>query len=229
MKTTAERDTRKNSGANRETTVEHWDGTYDYTSREVVAVLPDEKSLDAAIDTLFSRGIDRAQISVLAERAMLPRSVTALEDDPVAPLGAYMSPSSRTEIEAASVGLPVFVAGVGSYALVLASGGSLAVALSALLLSGAVGGGIGGLLAHTIAKHHTRSIAGQIASGGLLVWVNPRTRAQEEAAIDVLRRNGGRDVHVHEVNRRWGVESVPFHDAQPDPFLENEHRRSPAN
>lgn len=208
------------------TVADEHESTFEYASREVVAVLPDEKSLDAAIETLLGSGIDRAQVSVLAEKSKLARPATLLADDPEAPLGAYMSPVSRTEIEAAFVGLPVFIAGVGSYAVVLASGGSLAVALAALLLSGAAGGGLGGLLAHTISRGHNLSITRQIASGGLLVWISTRSRAQEKAAMDVLEKHGGRDVHVHEIFRKWGIDSVPFHDAQPDPFLENEHRPS---
>ncbi|WP_353643293.1 hypothetical protein [Mesorhizobium sp. WSM2239] len=99
-------------------------------------------------------------------------------------------------------------------------------AFASLLLAGAAGAGIGGLLAHTIARHHRESIAAQLAKGGLLLWVQTRNLAQENTAIQVLNGHHGRHVHVNHVERAWEVEEVPFYDAQPDPFLEG---RSPAS
>jgi hypothetical protein len=200
-----------------------------YGSCEAVGVLPDEKELEAAVDELLLSGFDRQQISVLASR---PRwsggsktdaeisGVSELEDDPRARLSAFISPDSRTEIEAAAVGIPFYAASIGGYAAMVASGGSLALAFAALLLAGAAGASLGGLLAHTIARHHREAIAAQIAKGGLLLWVQTRSLAQENKAIEVLNGHHARNVHVHDVKRAWGAENVPFYDAQPDPFLE---------
>lgn len=200
-----------------------------YGSCEVVGVLPNEKELEAAVGDLLLSGFDRQQISVLANR---PRwsggsnfdpdvsEISELEDDPRARLGAFISHDSQTEIEAAAVGVPLYAASVGGYAAMVASGGSLALAFAALLLAGAAGASLGGLLAHTIARHHREAIAAQIAKGGLLLWVQTRSLAQENKAIEILNGHHARNVHVHDVKRTWGVENVPFYDAQPDPFLE---------
>ncbi|MCT7377854.1 hypothetical protein [Chelativorans salis] len=201
-----------------------------YGSPEVVGVLPTENELEAAVDELLLSGFDRQQISVLANRpsqgdgndpsAEIP-SVSALEDDPRTRLDAFVSSDSRAEIEAAAVGLPLYAAAVGGYAAVVASGGSLALALAALLLAGTAGGALGGFLTHTVSQRHHDAIGAQIARGGLLLWVQARNLAQENRAIQVLNAHHGRHVHVHNIERAWGIEDVPFHDAQPDPFLEH--------
>jgi hypothetical protein len=200
-------------------------GSFRYDAREVVGVFDSEGSFEEVIDELLVRGFDRSQLSVLASRSQFETSIRALEDDPATLLGGYMSSSSRTELEAAAVGFPMLIAGVGSYIVVMiGTGGTLAFALSALLLAGAAGGGTGWLLAHTIARRHRDAIAKQLAAGGLVVWVSVREPDQESTALEVLKFCGGHDVHVHQVEREWGLKDVPFYDVQPDPFLENEHR-----
>jgi hypothetical protein len=200
-----------------------------YGSPEVVGVLPTEAEVEAAVDQLLVSGFDRQQISVLADRlncsegdnrvSDLPR-VSKLEDDPQTHLGAYVSSDSRAEIEAAAIGVPIYAAAIGGYGAVVASGGSLALALAALLMAGAAGGSLGGLLAHTISHRHHNAVAAQLAKGGLLLWVQARSLDQENRAIRVLNAHHGRHVHVHNIERAWGIENVPFHNAQPDPFLE---------
>jgi hypothetical protein len=204
-----------------------------YGKPEVVGVFPDEAELEAAVDQLLLSGFDRQQISVLANwpsrsegrgsAAGIP-AATALEDDPRTRPGAFVLSASRTEFEAAAVGPPVYVAGLGGYAAVVASGGSLALALAALLLVGAGGACLGGFLARTIARSHREAIAAQVARGGLLLWVQVRSADQEGRAMRVLKEHGARHVHLHCIEREWGIEDVPFHEAQPDPFLE---RRPP--
>ncbi|YCI06175.1 general stress protein (plasmid) [Ensifer sp. D2-11] len=198
-----------------------------YGSPEVVGVLPTEDELEAAVDELSFSGFDRQQISVLAyqskgaERggtsAKFP-PLSLLEDDPHTRLGAFVSSDSLAEIEAAAVGVPIYAAAIGGYAAVVASGGSLALALAALLLAGTAGGTLRGFLAHTISQHHRDPVAAQLANGGLLLWVQARNLDQENKALQVLHAHHGRHVHVHHLKRAWGTEDVPFHNAQPDPF-----------
>ena len=204
------------------------DGEVLYRSQEVVGVLPNEDELESVIDEFFCAGFDRYQISVLAYRgagdegstgSVADAFVADMEDDPRAPLGAYVSLHSRAELQAAAVGVPTYVLGVGGCAVVVASGGSLAFALAALLLAGAAGASLGGLLARTIARHHHDAVTAQVAQGGLLLWVRVRSLAQEKKAIQLLTNHRGRHVHVHDVERGWGIDAVPFHNAQPDPFL----------
>jgi hypothetical protein len=204
-------------------------GVTRYHVREVVGLFATPADLQAAIDELMLGGFDRAQISVLGKRTHVDdhfkhlfdsASSQSLEDDAEAPRDA--PDDSRAEIEAATVGVPIYLLGVGSMAVVIASGGSLALAMGALMLGGAVGGGVGGLLAHAIGKEHHERIAEQVERGGLLLWVQPRNAEQERAAAAVLKQSHASDVHVHQISREWGIRDMPLHDAQPDPLLERE-------
>jgi hypothetical protein len=200
-----------------------------YQVREVVGLFTTPSDLQAAVDQLMLDGFDRAQISVLGKRTHVTdhfrhlfsgTSSQSLEDQKDAPQDAPAD--SGAEIEAAAVGMPIYLLGVGSMAVVIASGGSLALAVGALVLGGAAGGGVGGLLAHTIGKEHHQQIAEQIKRGGLLLWVQPRDAEQEQAALSVLKHHHAGDVHVHQISREWGIRDVPFSDAHPDPLLERD-------
>jgi hypothetical protein len=201
-----------------------------YQVREVVGLFSTPANLQAAVDQLEMGGFDRSQISVLGKHAQLEdhlphlsggASSKSLEDDKDVPRDAP-DDDSGPEFEAAAVGIPIYVLGVGGLAVVIASGGSLALAVGALVLGGAVGGGVGGLLAHAIGKDHRDNIAEQVRQGGLLLWVQPRNAEQEKKATELLKKNSASDVHVHQVSREWGMREVPFHDAQPDPALEHD-------
>ena len=52
-----------------------------------------------------------------------------------------------------------------------------------------------------------------------MLWVRTDDEAREEKALDVLRAAHAEDIHVHTITLPSGVDTVPFHDAQPDPFL----------
>ncbi len=213
------------------------DMSISYRSPEVVGVLPDENDFEAAVDELLVSGFDRQQISILANWPSWSEgsngvrhipTLSELEDDPGTHLGVFISSASRTEFEAAAAGIPIYALGIGGYVAVVASGGSLALAFAALLLVGGAGSSLGGFLAHTIAGHHRDAIAAQIAQGGLLLWVQARSLDQEARAVQVLKGHRGYHVHVHHIDRAWGIEDVPFYDAQPDPFLEQRPPRKRA-
>jgi hypothetical protein len=199
------------------------EGMFAYPVREVVGVFSTEQAMADAIEELMLQGFNRRQISVLAARHRIKRTIAELEDSPYVEREGYASSHSRVELEAAVIGLPIYVAGLGSYAAVIASGGTLAFAIAALILAGAAGGGAGGLLAHTIGQHHRSDVARQLSNGGLVVWVSVRDSQEEETASACLERRGARDIHTHEIARAWGIEDVPFYDVQPDPLLENDH------
>jgi phosphoserine aminotransferase len=43
--------------------------------------------------------------------------------------------------------------------------------------------------------------------------------AAEKRALAILQRCGARSVHIHRVEREWGLKDRPLHDRQLDPFL----------
>jgi hypothetical protein len=45
----------------------------------------------------------------------------------------------------------------------------------------------------------------QLDRGGVLLWVHLRDATAEERALDVLRRHGARDVHMHDIPATAGA------------------------
>ena len=202
------------------------EGNWTYPVREAVAVFADADSWEQAVTDLEMSGFDRAGVSVLgssgAIKARVGRlygSIAEAEDDPRAPRSAFVSRGSRLEGEAAAISVPLFIAGLTGAWAVVASGGALAASVAALLLGSVGGAGVGALLARTIARHHRHSVAEQLALGGLVLWVSVPNARAEARVLEVLRRHGGRHVHVHETMREWGPRQRPLSDEQVDPLL----------
>jgi VIT1/CCC1 family predicted Fe2+/Mn2+ transporter len=200
--------------------------TWTYRARETVGVFADPDALEAAVDALERAGFDRAAISVLASEETvrervghLYRSAAEAADDSRAPQAAFVSRHSRVEGKAAAVGIPFQIGGfAGAYAVV-AGGGTLAAAIAATILGGAVAGGLGALLAHAVARHHAERVREQLARGGLVLWVGTPDAEAEKRALEVLQKCGASAVHVHTIEREWGVKDRPLQDAQLDPLL----------
>lgn len=202
------------------------EGNWTYTVREAVAVFADADAWEEAVMDLEMSGFDRAAISVLGSTEDVKarvghryNSITEAEDDPRAPRSAFVSRGSRLEGEASAITFPFFIAGLTGAWAVVASGGALAAAVAAMLLGSVGGAGLGGLLARTIARHHHQTVAEQLALGGLVLWVSVPNARAEARALEVLRRRGGRHVHVHETMREWGPRQRPLSDEQVDPLL----------
>ena len=132
---------------------------------------------------------------------------------------AYVSPDSRTEGLAALVAAPVYVAGAGIAAVVATGGMALIPTIAVVAGSGLAAGGVGLILARVFGRHHAERVQAQVAAGGLLLWVHMPDENRDAEVMEILRRNGAHDVHIHVAKRSWGVSDVPLHDAQPDPLL----------
>lgn len=199
-----------------------------YLVREAVAVFADANALETAVDALEAAGFNRAGISVLGtDHAgdfihQTYRSVVDIEDDKNAPQAAYVSADSRVEGEAEAVAVPFLIGGLAGAAAVAASGGILAAAIAATILGGAAGAGLGSLLVRAVAHRHAAEIERQLALGGLVLWVNVPNEEAEQRALAALNKAGGRDVHVHTIERQWGPRSRPLSEVQADPFLERD-------
>lgn len=198
-----------------------------YHVREAVGVFSKPESLEAAVDQLEASGFSRADISVLADdktvRERLGRlygSVTEIVDDPRAPLTAYISRDSREEGEAAAVSVPLYIGGVLGGLAVVASGGAMALAFAAAIGLGAVGAGVGGLLARVVAHRHIDHIWEQLSQGGLVLWVSVSDDEAAARALKILVAAGASHAHLHEFDREWSLKNRPASVAQADPFLE---------
>jgi hypothetical protein len=167
------------------------------TIREVVAVFDDAKSLDNAVNTLETRGFDRAAFSLLASEDAVAQKlgqryqqIKEMEDNPKAPRETFFSRVSRLEAEYlpapafALIGA-VVLAGIGTIvpALIAAGGGAL----------------IGAALGRVMHEHYAKRVHEQLMRGGLLLWVNVRNAGEEKTALEVLRAHSAHDVHAHDI------------------------------
>jgi hypothetical protein len=174
-------------------------------------------------------GFDRAAISVLATDAKaieqvgrFYRSVREIEDSGRILRGAFVSRDSRTEGEAAAVGIPIYIGGFAGAAAVAASGGALALAIAGAITGATVGAGLGAILAATIARHHAASVQDQLFKGGLILWVSVPNAVAEKRAVAILNKMEAWDVHVHEFEHEWSPSDIPLFVARPDLFLEKD-------
>lgn len=197
------------------------------TVREVVAVFHDAEKLEAAADELVKAGFPQSRLNVIGDQKSVAKRlghhfepVEVMEDDPRVPQQAFTVRSDRLTAETAAFGLPLYVGAMGGALLVVASGGALAMVLLGAAAGGAVGGGLGAVIAETIGKSHADRLEAQLREGGILFWVAVNDDSEETLASDILKRSGGADVHAHEIERTFGEEVSWFKNHNPDPFLD---------
>lgn len=198
-------------------TVQEGDQIYD--EREAVAIFPDEASLNKAVDELMQAGIQRKDLSLLADSKTVPGKgvdSASLEDKDFVERKDYATPGSRTEAMAALVSIPVYIAGAGTAAV---TGGALISTIAVVSGAGLAAGAVGLILARVFGKHHAQRVQEQIAEGGILLWVHLPDNTKDAKVLDILRRNGANDAHLHVVKRSWGVSDVPLNSTEPDPLL----------
>jgi len=158
------------------------------TVREVVGVFASKNDLQAAIDELLSFGFHRAELSLLAsEEAVNEKlgsgfaNVRAVEDDPVIPRTAYVSPEAIGDAQGGIVSGLVYAGATAAAGTVLISGGAIVAALVAASLVGGAGGIVGALLAKWLGDNHAQYLQTQVDHGGLLLWVRTRDANAEIA------------------------------------------------
>lgn len=202
------------------------DGDQIYEEREVVAIFHDEASLNNAIDELMQTGIRRQDLSILTDSKSVPGKKGKAQDTPedmadknFVEHDDYVSPDSRTEGMAALVCVPLYVAGAGVAAVATGGAAALISTVAIVAGSGLAAGAVGLLLARVFGRHHAERVQEQIAKGGLLLWVYLPEKGRDAKVMEILRRNGAQDVHLHVVKRSWGVSDVPGYDVEPDPLL----------
>lgn len=178
--------------------------THTTTIREAVGIFHNADEMEAAIQELEENGFDRAEISLLASQEAVHEKLghayadaKSLEDSSLAPRTAFVSTETIGDAEGAALGGLMYVGALVAAGAVVASGGSFGALLAATVAGTASGGLVGGTLAALIGKQHADSLVEQLDRGGLLVWVRTPTKADENRAVDVLKRNKASDVHLH--------------------------------
>ncbi|WP_262877636.1 hypothetical protein [Roseicyclus sediminis] len=197
------------------------------TVREVVAVFHDAEKLEAAANALLKAGVPERRLSLLGDKETVAKRlghhfepVELMEDDPRIPQSAFVFKEDRQAAEAVAIGLPMYVGAMGGALMLVASGGALAAVLLAAAAGGTVGAGLGAVIAEAIGKTHADRMEENLRNGGILLWVFVEDAAEEQEAIEILEREGGTDVHAHEIARTMGEEESPLKGWNPDPFLD---------
>ena len=166
------------------------------TIREAVGVFHRPEDLQAAIDELLQSGFHRAELSLLASEQAIDRQLAhryrkigSLEDDPVIPRAAYVSPEAIGDAEGGLIGILMYVGAMAAAGAIVASGGTL----TAAIVGAALSGGAGGLIGSFLARH----LQEQVDRGGLLLWIRTWDAADEKRAMRILARHAADHVHVH--------------------------------
>lgn len=196
------------------------------TIREAVGVFHDRDSFQNAIEDLLSAGFDRSELSLLASAQAVEdklghayRKVQELEDDAAVPRAAFVGDHSLAEGRTGIIGGLAYIGAVAAAGAVVASGGSLAAVIAATAVAGGGGGLLGGWAARFLGADRARQLQQQLDRGGLLLWVHIRDAAHEGRALEILRRTGGEDVHVHELPASEVPADNPLSGVEFDPFL----------
>ena len=179
-------------------------GQENRTIPEAVGVFHRNQDLQGAIDELLSSGFHRSELGLLASETAVReklgdqlQSVSAMADDPAVPRSAYVSPEAIGDAQGGLIGALVYVGAAAAAGATVASGGTLGAIITAVVLAGGTGGLLGSVLAKWLGDHHANYLQNQIDRGGLLLWVRTRHAADEQRAVEILKRHSGGEVHVH--------------------------------
>ena len=197
--------------------------------REAAGVFHTRQAINDAVEDLLLNGFDRADIDELAsidkvdERlrvyvaaeeaadvAQVPREPVFTRDDITATIVVIAS------IAGAAIGLAVAFG-------VFASGGSgRSAAIWGAVVGLAAGGAAGLVMARQFRRDDLHGLEWIEDDRGRVLWVRVRSAEQAAMALDILRRNGGRAVRVHEIEIEKSAEDVPLSSLRPDPWLGSE-------
>lgn len=179
---------------------------YNRTQTEAVAVFHDAGSLQGAIDALLNAGFDHAELSVLASEKVVKerlghdyKSTAELEDDPDVPRVEELPDETVGNAQGGIIAAAAYFPAVIGSLVVASSGGTLLGAVAVAAVAGGTGAAVGATLAKLIGSTHAKHMDEHIAHGGLLLWVRTHDVEHEAKALEILRRQGGEDVHLHEI------------------------------
>jgi hypothetical protein len=197
--------------------------------REVAGVFHSRRAIEAAVEDLLLNGFDRADIDRLASLDEVRRRLKVYVSPEEA---ADLTPTprqpvfTRDDVTAAlvtAVSLTAAIAGTAVAFGVLTSGGSdSAAAIFGTLIGLAAGAAAALVLARVFRREDIRGQEWLQFDRGVVLWVRVRSPEREAMAQDILRRNGGRAVRIHEIDIEKYAEDLPLSSLRPDPWLGSE-------
>lgn len=162
---------------------------------QIIGVFHDREAVEGAIEMLQSRGIERSQLAVLGS-ADTVRNELGLQvaDDPATEVKAPVDESEKQNMTPLLAGVPAYLGAVLAAGVTVASGGTLAGAAVAALLGGAGGGVLGTGAAGLFRGGVEQSYEEQLAAGGILLLVHPRSEEDVGTAKAVLAEHADRQI-----------------------------------
>jgi hypothetical protein len=182
------------------------------TIREAVAAFADAQAMQAALSDLQSHGFNRADISFIARDSYLKGHLAQdygdmqqAEDDPHAQRAAPVEEDDVRQRRTLEISTGATIAAFAAAGLTVATGGATALAAGIGAAAAAGVGGLGGLLGKLYGTSQQKFMEEQIERGGVLLWVRVRDAQSEQRALDILRRHGAGDVHMHDIPATAGA------------------------
>jgi len=153
-------------------------------NREVVGLFEDRPSFEAVVHHLLQVGFTRTDLSVLDSHVSLA----------AAGAPAVLWKDTLTAL----VGEIKYEGPLVAVGVILLAGGP-----TAALIAGLIGAATAGVAAKEVLDEVTSApdsadFTNALAAGGLILWINCATPAQEQQALKLLQQFGAGNVHVHE-------------------------------
>lgn len=168
--------------------------------REAVAAFDDPEELETAVSELQSHGIDRANLSLLADASLVDRSSLNnpedLAEDRATPREAAVTDTDMRQERVLGTALAASIAALAAAGLTVATGGAAAITAAAAAAAAGGAGAIGTMVGRKLQKDEEAFLDAQLARGGVLLWVRTVDANAERRALDVLRRHSSH-VHLH--------------------------------
>ena len=197
--------------------------------REVAGLFHSRQALEDAVEDLLSNGFDRADIDQLASLDEVRRRLgiyvasEELADLAATPRRPAFTRDDRTIVLVLTASVLAAAAGCAVALGMLASGGD---DWSAGILGALFGLGLGAAAAlvtsRTFRSDELRGLESLQTHYGIVLWVRVHSAEHEVKAQDILRRNGGRAVRVHEIEIEKRTDDLPLSSFRPDPWLGSE-------
>jgi hypothetical protein len=191
--------------------------------REVAGVFHSRQALEDAVEDLLVNGFDRTDIDQLASfdeflrRLPVPLAPEEAADLTTTPRQPVFTRDDVTLTLVITVSLIGAIAGsTVAYGVITAGGSNSSAAIFGTLAGIAVGGAVGLVMARVFRRDDFEF------DRGVVLWVRVRSPEQEAKAQDILLRNGGRAVRVHEIEIEKRTEDLPLSSLRPDPWLGSE-------
>jgi hypothetical protein len=162
----------------------------------VVGVFPDRASVERAIETLQSRGFNRAQLNLLAaapDKAAageIGQPTEALQKD-------ALDQEDAANVQPLTAGVPATIAAFIAAGVTVASGGTLAGVAIAALAAGGAAGAAGAGAGQLLRSEMDSTYENQLRRGGMILMARLWSPGEAETARTVMREAGASSVTDH--------------------------------